>query len=73
MADEYVELITDSLDYFVDEDTTDEEYEKITGMILETVTSCLVNAIEDIQTEGPQGLLFLREDNNFFNEKHQGG
>ena len=47
-VDEYVGIITESLDYFVDEDTTEEEYEKITGMILETVTSCLVNAIEDI-------------------------
>lgn len=48
MADDYVELITGSLDYFVDEDTTEEEYEKITGMILETIVSCLVNAIEKI-------------------------
>ena len=48
IADDYVELITWSLDYFVNEDTTEEEYEKITGMILETIGSCLINAIEKI-------------------------
>ena len=48
VVDEYVKLLTDSLDYFVDDDTTEEEYEKITGMILETLTGCLVNAIEEI-------------------------
>lgn len=48
MADEYVGLLTDSLDYFVDEDTTEEEYEKITEMILVELTSCLVKAVEKI-------------------------
>lgn len=48
MADEYVEVLTDSLDYFVDDTTTEEEYEKITEMILIELTSSLCRAIEKV-------------------------
>lgn len=48
MADDYVELLTESLDCFVDDDTTEEEYEKITEMILISLTNCLANAIADM-------------------------
>lgn len=48
MADEYVSVLTDSLYYFVNDDTTDEEYEKITEMILVSLTNSLANAIADI-------------------------
>ena len=48
MADEYVELIQDSFDYFANDDTTDEEYEKITEMIMNTLIVSLANSIEKI-------------------------
>ena len=45
MADEYVELMTDAFDYFIDEDTTIDEYEKIFGLILTTYLNCIDKAM----------------------------
>lgn len=48
IANEYVETLTESLDYFVDDDTTEEDYEKIMALILTVLTEKLADAVSNI-------------------------
>lgn len=45
----YVKVITESLDCLVDDDTTIEEYEEITGAIHKTIVESIATAIEEIE------------------------
>lgn len=48
IVNEYVDVLTDSLDYFVDDDTTEEDYEKIMALILTVLTEKLADAVSNI-------------------------
>ena len=48
MAKEYVDLLDDSMGYFVDEDTTEEDYQKITDLILTAYLQGIAKAIDEL-------------------------
>ena len=48
IADEYVETLTGIAGSFMDENTTDEEYEKITEMILTELANNFIKAINNL-------------------------
>ena len=48
MAKDYVDLLNESMEYFMYEEITDEEYEKITGLILGTFLEGIGKAIEQL-------------------------
>lgn len=48
LAKELVELINDSMEYFSDEDTTDEELAEIAGALMEIYSEAIANAVEEL-------------------------
>lgn len=48
-AKNYVKVINETLEYLVDDDTTEEEYDELTTMLLDIYVKAIIEAVEEYE------------------------
>ena len=48
-AKDYVKVINETLELITDNDTTEEEYDELTGLLLESYLKAIIEAVEEFE------------------------